>query len=188
MTWKKFQKVIWALLAVCAGGIFLLCVVSGMGFILVIGQADSWDIMWVLFVTGLLALMIWGDAAIAKAAKGWERVAALVFVLAVEALALFVLWFFSMYFYTSPRYYPVYGPAGEVELVACEESWFFKVWGYFYRPAGPFLLRGTGVTYEAHDIWPFHNGRYELEYTEDQIIVHYDAGVGDWETCTVPLD
>lgn len=188
MTWKTFQRVIWGLLAVCAGGIVLFCVISGMGFVLVIDQVDSWDIMWVLFVTGLLALMVWGDAALVKFLKGWERVVALVFVLAVEGLALFVLGFFSLYFSTSPRYYPVYGPAGETVLVACEESWFFSVWGEFYRPAVPGLLRDTGVTYAAHDIWPFAHGYYELEYQEDQIVIHYEDGVGDWETCIVPLD
>ena len=37
MRWKRFQRVIWALLAACAGGIVLLVLIDGM---LVIGPVD----------------------------------------------------------------------------------------------------------------------------------------------------
>lgn len=68
------------------------------------------------------------------------------------------------------------------------ESWLFDCWGQFYLPAGPCLLRRTGVTYAAHDLWPFHDGYYEIQWTEESIVVHYNTGMGEWETCTVPLD
>ena len=178
---KKIKRILLAVYVLCWLPLFL---VNGC---LLFGQVDSWDIGWCLFVIGLLALMVWGDVALTKATRGWERVVALGFVLAVEVLALFVLWFFSMYFYTSPIYYPICGPSGEVELIACEESFFYKVWGEFYRPAGPFLLKSTGVTYEAHDSWPFRGGRYELDWSEDQVAVRYDTGAG-WDSLTVPLN
>lgn len=186
MRWKRFQRVIWALLAACAGGIVLLVLIDGM---LVIGPVDSSDIFGILLLIFLLALLAWGDGAIAAFMRGWERVAALVFVLLVEGLLLLTVLFFSVYFYTNPTYYPIYDPAGEVGLVVRQECWLFKGWGQFYLPAGPCLLRSTGVTYEAKDCWPFSDGRhYEIEWSEESIVIHYDNGMGEWETRTVPLD
>ena len=184
MRWKRFQRVIWVLLAACAGGIVLLVLIDGM---LVIGPVDSSDIFGILLLIFLLALLAWGDGAIAAFMRGWERVAALAFVLLMEGLFLLTILFFWFYLYTNPRYVPLYDPAGEVRLMVRQESWLFKVWGEFYLPAGPCLLRGTGVTYEAHDNWLFTNGSYELEWEEDQAIICYDTGMGYWETCTVPL-
>ena len=120
--------------------------------------------------------------------RGWERVVFLIFVLAAEGLLLLTVLFFSFYFYTNPTYYPIYDPDGEVGLVVRHESWLFNCWGQFYLPAGPCLLRRTGVTYAAHDLWPFHDGYYEIQWTEESIVVHYNTGMGEWETCTVPLD
>lgn len=185
MRWKRFQRGIWALLAVCAGGIVLLLLIDGM---LVIGPVDSSDIFGILLLVFLLALLAWGDGAIAVFTRGWERVAALVFVLLVEGLFLLTILFFGVYLYTNPQYVPLYDPAGEVGLMVRQESWLFKVWGEFYLPAGPCLLRGTGVTYEAHDIWPFHHGDYEIEWSEERTVVHFDTGMGAWESCTIPLD
>ena len=189
MSWKRFQRVIWALLAVCAGGVFLMCMVSGRGYALVFGQVDDGTIAWTLISIFLLALVIWGDGAIVAFLKGWERAAALVFVLMVEGLLLLTVLFFSVYFYTNPTYSPIYAPDGEVGLVVRQECWLFKGWGQFYLPAGPCLLRRTGVTYEAKDCWPFSDGRhYEIEWSEESIVIHYDNGMGEWETRTVPLD
>lgn len=185
MRWKRFQRVIWALLAACAGGIVLLVLIDGM---LVIGPVDSSDIFGILLLIFLLALLAWGDGAIAAFMRGWERVAALVFVLLVEGLFLLTILFFGFYFYTNPQYIPLYAPNGEVGLVVRHESWLFDCWGQFYLPAGPCLLRRTGVTYAAHDLWPFHDGYYEIQWTEESIVVHYNTGMGEWETCTVPLD
>lgn len=189
MTWKRFQRAIWALLAVCAGGVALLCVLGGRGLMLVIGPVDSTDIFGVLFLIFLLVLLVWGDGAIAAFLKGWERVAALIFALVVEGLLLLTVLFFSVYLYTNPIYFPIENPSGGVGLVVRQESWLFKVWGEFYLPAGPCLLRSTGVTYEAYDCWPFSDGRYyEIEWFEERIVVHYNIGKGERETRTVPLD
>lgn len=185
MMWRRFQIVIWVLLAVCAGGIALLLLIDGM---LVIGPVDSSDIFGILLLIILLALLVWGDGAIVVFTRGWERVAALAFVLLAEGLFLLTILFFGVYLYTNPQYVPLYDPAGEVGLVVRQESWLFKAWGEFYLPAGLCLLRGTGVTYEAHDTWPFHNGDYEIEWSEESAVVHFDTGMGEWETCTVPLD
>lgn len=187
MTWKKFQRAIWVVLAVCTGGMVLSFLVSGKRLLL-IGQVSGGDIFGVLLLVFLLALLVWGDGAIVAFTRGWERVAALALALVVEGLALLIILFFMFYFNTGPEYIPLYGPSGEVELVVCEESWLFKVWGEFYRPAGPFWVQSTGVTYEAHDCWPFRTGRYELEWAEDQAAICYDTGMGEWGTCTVPLD
>lgn len=187
MTWKRFQGVIWALLAMCAGGAALLLLVSGRGLLL-IGQVSGGDIMAVLGMVFLLTLLVWGDGAIAAFLKGWERVAALAFALVVETLALLMLLFFVFYFNTSPEYIPLRGPTGETELVVCEENWLFKVWGSFYRPAGLFWIQSTGVSYEVRDCWPFREGRYEIEWAEGEAIIHYDTGTGTWETCAVPLN
>lgn len=187
MTWKRFQRVIWVLLAVCAGGVVLLCAVGGRGFMLVIGPVDSSDVFGILLLIFLLALLVWGDGAIVAFTRGWERVAALVFVLLAEGLFLLTVLFFGVYLYTSPQYVPLYTPNGEVGLVVRQESWLYKVLGEFYLPAGPCLLRGTGVTYEVHDIWPFHDGSYEIKWAEDQAVIHYNTGAGSWKTCTVPL-
>ena len=188
MTWKRFQTAIWILLAVCAGGIVLLCLTGE--FMLVIGPVDSSDIFGILLLIFLLALLVWGDGAIVAFLKGWERMAALVFALLVEGLFLLTILFFGVYFYTNPQYVPLYTPNGEVGLVVRQESWLFKDWGEFYLPAGPCLLRGTGVTYETHDIWPFHDSydEYEVEWLEESAVVHCNAGGGEWETCTVPLN
>ena len=188
MSWKRFQRVIWALLAVCAGGFLLLWVISGRGLMLVLGPVDSSDLFGILLLMLLLVLLVWGDGAIAAFLKGWERVLALAFALTVEALALLTLLFFGFYFNTSPEYIPLRGPTGETELVVCEENWLFKVWGSFYRPVGPFWIQSTGVSYEARDCWPFREDRYEIEWAEGQAIIHYDTGTGEWETCTVPLN
>lgn len=188
MSWKRFQRAIWTLLAVCAGGVFLMCMVSGRGYALVFGQVDDGTIAWTLISIFLLALVVWGDGAIVAFTRGWERVVFLVFVLAAEGLLLLTVLFFSFYFYTNPTYYPIYDPDGEVGLVVRHESWLFDCWGQFYLPAGPCLLRRTGVTYAAHDLWPFHDGYYEIQWTEESIVVHYNTGMGEWETCTVPLD
>lgn len=185
--WRRFQVVIWGLLAVCAGGVLLLCLASGRGLMLVIGPVDSSDIFEILLLVFLLALLVWGDGAIAAFTRGWERVIALVFVLLVEGLFLLTILFFGFYLYTNPQYVPLYDPAGEVGLVVRQESWLFKTWGEFYLPAGPCLLRCTGVTYAAHDIWPFHDGAYEIEWSEENAVVQYNAGTGEWETCIVPL-
>lgn len=187
MTWRWFQRVIWTLLAVCAGGAALLLLTSGRGLLLT-GQVSGGDIMAVLGMVFLLTLLVWGDGAIAAFLKGWERVLALAFALTVEALALLTLLFFGFYFNTSPEYIPLRGPTGETELVVCEENWLFKVWGSFYRPVGPFWIQSTGVSYEARDCWPFRGDRYEIEWAEGQAIIHYDTGTGEWETCTVPLN
>ena len=80
MTWRWFQRVIWTLLAVCAGGAALLLLVSGRGLLL-IGKVSGGDIMAVLGMVFLLTLLIWGDGAIAAFLKGWERVLALAFAL-----------------------------------------------------------------------------------------------------------
>ncbi len=188
MSWKRFQRGIWTLLAVCAVGVFLMCVVSGRGYTLVFGQVDDGTITWTLISIFLLALVVWGDGAIVAFTRGWERVVFLIFVLAAEGLLLLTVLFFSFYFYTNPTYYPIYDPDGEVGLVVRHESWLFDCWGQFYLPAGPCLLRRTGVTYAAHDLWPFHDGYYEIQWTEESIVVHYNTGMGEWETCTVPLD
>ncbi len=114
MSWKRFQRVIWALLAVCAGGVFLMYMVSGRGYALVFGQVDDGTIAWTLISIFLLALVIWGNGAIVAFTRGWERAAALVFVLMVEGLLLLTVLFFSVYFYTNPTYSPIYAPDGEV--------------------------------------------------------------------------
>ena len=90
MTWRWFQRVIWTLLAVCAGGAALLLLVSGRGLLL-IGKVSGGDIMAVLGMVFLLTLLIWGDGAIAAFLKGWERVLALALALTGEALALLTL-------------------------------------------------------------------------------------------------
>lgn len=185
--WRRFQVVIWGLLAVCAGGVLLLCVASGRGLMLVIGPVDSSDIFGILLLIFLLVLLVWGDGAIVAFTRGWERVIALVFALLAEGLALLTILFFSVYLYTNPIYFTICGPSGETELVVRQEIWLFKAWGEFCLPAGPCLLRSTGVTYEAHDIWPFHDGCYEIQWSEENAVVHYDTGVGEWETCIVPL-
>ena len=187
MTWKRFQRAIWALLAACAGGVALLCLISGRGWMLVLGPVDSSDIFGILLLTFLLVLLVWGNGAIVAFLKGWERVVSLVFVLLVEGLFLLTILFFGFYLYTNPQYVPLYDPAGEVGLVVRQESWLFDSWGEFCLPAGPCLLRCTGVTYAAHDIWPFHHGSYEIEWSEEDAVVHYNAGTGEWETCIVPL-
>lgn len=186
MTWRRFQCAIWTMLAVCVGGVVLLLLVSGKGLLL-IGQVSGGDIIAALGAAFLLTLLVWGDGAVVAFTKGWERVAALALVLAVEGLALLIILFFMFYFNTGPEYIPLYGPTGEVELVVCEESWLFKVWGSFYRPAGLFRVQSTGVSYEARDCWPFRGGQYEIEWVEDQAVVRYNNGMGEWETCTVPL-
>ncbi len=188
MMWKRFQRAIWVVLAVCAGGIFLLCMVSGRGYMLVFGRVDDVAITWTLIVIFLLTLAVWGDGAIVVFTRGWERIIFLVFTLAAEGLAMLVVLFFTLYFYTGFQYIPLYNPTGEVGLVVRQESWLFSCWGQFYLPAGPCLLRRTGVTYAAHDLWPFHDGYYEIQWTEESIVVHYNTGMGEWETCTVPLD
>lgn len=189
MSWKRFQRVIWALLAVCAGGFLLLWVISGRGLMLVLGPVDSSDLFGILLLMLLLVLLVWGDGAIVAFLKGWERVVSLVFVLIVEGLLLLTVLLFSVYFYTNPTYSPIYASDGEVRLVVRQECWLFKGWGQFYLPAGPCLLRRTGVTYEAKDCWPFSDGRhYEIEWSEESIVIHYDNGMGEWETRTVPLE
>ena len=97
MRWKRFQRAIWTLLAVCAVGVFLMCVVSGRGYTLVFGQVDDGTITWTLISVFLLALVVWGDGAIAAFTRGWERVVFLVFVLAAEGLLLLTVLFFSFY-------------------------------------------------------------------------------------------
>ena len=186
MTWKRFQTTIWILLAVCAGGIVLLCLTGE--FMLVLGPVDSSDIFGILLLIFLLVLLVWGDGAIVAFLKGWERVAALVFALLVEGLFLLTILFFGVYFYTNPQYLPLYTPDGEVGLVVRNECWLFKAWGEFYLPAGPCLLRGTGVTYETRESWPFYHGSYEIEWLEESAVIHYNTGRGEWETCTVPLN
>lgn len=94
MRWKRFQRVIWVLLAACAGGIVLLVLIDGM---LVIGPVDSSDIFGILLLIFLLALLAWGDGAIAAFMRGWERVAALAFVLLMEGLFLLTILFFWFY-------------------------------------------------------------------------------------------
>lgn len=79
MRWKRFQRAIWTLLAVCAVGVFLMCVVSGRGYTLVFGQVDDGTIAWTLVSIFLLALVVWGDGAIVAFTRGWERVVFLVF-------------------------------------------------------------------------------------------------------------
>ena len=194
MTWKRFQRAIWALLAACAGGVALLCLISGRGWMLVLGPVDSSDIFGILLLIFLLVLLVWGDGAIVALLKGWERVVSLVFVLLVEGLFLLTILFFGVYLYTNPQYVPLYTPSGEAGLVVRQECWLFKVWGEFYLPAGrylpagPCLLRSTGVTYEAKGS-PFSDGRYyEIEWSEESIVIHYDNGMGERETRTVPLD
>ena len=54
MSWKRFQRAIWTLLAVCAGGVFLMCMVSGRGYALVFGQVDDGTIAWTLISIFLL--------------------------------------------------------------------------------------------------------------------------------------
>ena len=185
MTWRRFQRVIWAVLAACVGGTVLLFLIDGM---LVIGPVDSSDIFGLLLLIFLLALLVWGDGAIVVFTRGWERVVALVFALLVEGLVLLTILFFGFYLYTNPQYVPLYAPDGEVGLVVRQESWLFTAWGEFYLPAGPCLLRGTGVTYAAHDIWPFHHGCYKIDWSENLAVIRYDTGMGAWETCTVPLN
>lgn len=188
MAWRWFRRVIWILLAVCAGGVFLMCMISGRGFILVVGQVDSGHMIGCLLLVFLLALLAWGDGAIVVSTRGWARGIMLTAALAAEGVVLTALLFFGAFFSTSPRYIPLYGPAGEVGLVVREESWLFEVWGEFYLPAGPCLLRSTGVTYAAHDCWPFSDGRcHETEWSEESVTVHYDTGMGERETCTIPL-
>ena len=67
MSWKRFQRGIWTLLAVCAVGVFLMCVVSGRGYTLVFGQVDDGTITWTLISVFLLALVVWGVSA-----QGWS--------------------------------------------------------------------------------------------------------------------
>lgn len=107
MSWKRFQRGIWTLLAVCAVGVFLMCVVSGRGYTLVFGQVDDGTIAWTLISVFLLALVVWGDGAIVAFTRGWERVVFLIFVLAAEGLLLLTVLFFSVYFYTNPTYSPI---------------------------------------------------------------------------------
>lgn len=185
---KLFQRTIWIVLALCVGVGILMGVAGSMGLLLVVGPVDSTAIWGADFLIFLLALLVWGDGAIIAFTKGWRRIAALVFVLLAEGLFLVTVLFFGFFFSTSPDYVPIYTPAGEVGLVVREESWLFKVWGGFYLPAGPCLFRSTGVTYESRDVRPFDSGRYELEWMEDQVVIHYDTGAGAWETCAVPLD
>lgn len=187
--WKNFQRAVWILLAVCAGSFLLLCVISGRGLMLVIGPVDSTDIFGALLLIFLLILLVWGDGAIAAFLKGWKRVVSLVFVLVVEGLLLLTVLFFSVYLYTDPTYFPIDAPNGEVGLVVRRESWLFNSWGEFYLPAGPCLLRSTGVTYGVHDCWPFSDDRYyEIEWSEERIIIHYETGMGKRDTRTVPLN
>ena len=61
MSWKRFQRGIWTLLAVCAVGVFLMCVVSGRGYTLVFGQVDDGTITWTLISVFLLALVVNAD-------------------------------------------------------------------------------------------------------------------------------
>ena len=89
MTWKRFQTAIWILLAVCAGGIVLLCLTGE--FMLVIGPVDSSDIFGILLLIFLLVLLVWGDGAIVAFLKGWEQVAALVFALLLTGIGLWRL-------------------------------------------------------------------------------------------------
>ena len=114
MSWQRFQRVIWALLAVCAGGFLLLWVISGRGLMLVLGPVDSSDLFGILLLMLLLVLLVWGDGAIVAFLKGWERVVSLVFVLIVEGLLLLTVLLFSVYFYTNPTYSPIYASDGEV--------------------------------------------------------------------------
>lgn len=186
--WKICQTAILFSLALSAGGTALLCLLDGMGFTLVVGQMDSGHMIWCLLLVFLLALLAWGDGAIVMSTEGWVRGLMLTAALAAEGLVLTALLLFGAFFNTSPRYIPLYGPAGEVELVVREESWLFSVQGEFYQPAGPCLLRSTGVTYAAHDCWPFSDSRcHETEWSDESVTVHYDTGMGEWETCTVPL-
>lgn len=184
---KRFQRAIWIVLAVCVGVGILMSVVDSLGFLLVIGPVDSTAIWSLDILIFLLALLVWGAGATAAFTKGWKRVATLVFVLLLEGVFLLTVLFFGFFFSTSPDYIPIYTPAGEVGLVVREEKWLAKVWGGFYLPAAPCLFRQTGITYEARDIWPFAQGCYELEWMEDQAVIHYDTGAGAWETRAVPL-
>lgn len=187
MTWKRFQRVVWVLLAVCVEVGILMGVTDSMGLLLVIGPVDSTAIWGADFLIFLLVLLAWGDGAIAAFTEGWKRIAALVFALLAEGLLLLTVLFFGFFFSTSPDYVPIFTPTGEVGLVVREEKWLFKVWGGFYLPAGPCLFRSTGVTYEAHDIWPFRQGYYEIEWLEKNAVIRYDTGAGEWDTCIVPL-
>lgn len=188
MIWKRFQRVVWALLAVCVGGMLLLFPVSSMGFILVAGSVDSVKVTCVLPLVFLLTLMVWGDGAIVRFTRGWERGVLLTLVLTAEVLILLTVLFFTAFFNPRSEYIPLYNPGGEVGLVIREESWLFSVWGEFCLPAGPCLLQRTGVTYAAHDICPFSDSRgYELDWTQEKVVVRYNTGAGDWGTCTVPL-
>lgn len=190
MTWKRFQRVIWTLLAVCAGGMLLLWLIGRMGFLMVIGPVDSEVIAKVLLVIFLLTLMVWGDRVISRSTEGWTKKISLAAARIAEGLFMAMTLFAMLFTYCSPRYTPFPSPDGEAVLVVQEESWLLGGWGRFYWQAGPGLLRDTGVTYSTDDGFrPFEFGAYELEWEEDQVIVHYDYGTGTgfWKTCTVPL-
>ena len=49
MTWKRFQRAIWGVLAVCTGGMVLSFLVSGKRLLL-IGQVSGGDIFGVLLL------------------------------------------------------------------------------------------------------------------------------------------
>jgi len=188
MTWKRFQRVILILLAVCAGGMALLCLLGGMGFTPVIGQVDSGEIvMLALLLIFLLVLLVWGDGAIVRSTKGWGRGIALTAALAAEGLFLAVLLFFLALGDCGTRYIHLPAPEGRPTLVAREESWLQGGWGSFYWQTRPGWLRDTGVTYITDDGFrPFEHGCYELEWAEDSVTVRFDTSAG-WDSRVVPL-
>lgn len=189
MTWKKVHTAILVLLAVCVGGVVLLCLIGGMGYTLVVGQVDSGKMIWALVLIFLLVTMIWADGGIVESTKGWARWVSLAAAVFLEGTILMMILLVAIIFGAGGKYAPLYKPSGEVGLVVREESWFFDSWGEFYLPVGPCLLRGTGVAYSAHDIWPFSSqSSYEMEWGEGSVIIRYNNGMGEWETRTVPLN
>lgn len=191
MTWKRFQRAVWVLLAVCAGGMFLLWMIGRMGFLLVIGPVDSGVIIKVLLVIFLLTLMVWGDKVISRSTEGWTKKISLTAAHVVEGLFMTMTLFAMLFTYCSPRYTLFPSPDGESILVVQEENWLLAGWGRFYWQVCPGLLRDTGVDYSTDDGFrPFEFEAYELEWEEDQVIIHYNYGngYGIWKTCIVPLD
>lgn len=189
MMWKKFQKVIWTLLAVCAGGAVLLFIIGDMGFVLVVGETDSGDIWAVLILVFLLALIAWGDGAIVKFTKGRVRKGALTIALVLEGLFMGIVLFSLAFGDCNTQYIPFQSPGKDNVLVVAEESWLLGGWGRFYWQVFPGLLRDTGVTYYTDDGFrPFKYGACELEWEKDYVTVRFSTGGMGWRSCTVPLD
>lgn len=177
------KKIFCVILSLCFGGIVLLC---WMDYTLVIGTVDSGRMIYGLILIFVLTLIVWIDWAIARSTRGWERVVALTFSVAVEVLFLSTAIFLLALGDRSPRYVVLPAPEGRPTLVAQEESWLLGGWGRFYWQKRPWLLQDTGVTYTTDDGFrPFAHGDYELEWGEDSVTVRFDIAAG-WDSRTVP--